>query len=141
MQISRAARREGGVALRKDRRKTISLSSDRCTVALDTPLVEVGLHDNESLGGGATRRGTKEGKSALTIVRISVGDREANRLPRSIPRASPHFTRTRSDHGIVVACFEYLFCYVVSGAFIISRRRTVDPVFHTLRSFLGTVGE
>lgn len=98
MQISRAARREGGVALRKDRRKTISLSSDRCTVALDTPLVEVGLHDNESLGGGATRRGTKEGKSALTIVRISVGDREANRLPRSIPRAFPQRTLTSREH-------------------------------------------
>lgn len=80
MQNARAARREGGVVLRKDRRKTISLSSDRCRVALDTPLVEVGLYDNESLDV-AIRRGVKEGKSVLTIVRISVGDREANRLP------------------------------------------------------------
>lgn len=54
-------------------------------MALDTPLVEVGLHDNESLSLALSlfllaevRHGEeqKRRKSILTIVRISVGDRE-----------------------------------------------------------------
>lgn len=64
MQISRNACREGGVALCKNRQKIISLSlsSDRCTVALDTPLIKVELHDNEFLGKSTIRRETKKGK-------------------------------------------------------------------------------
>lgn len=130
MQNDRARWEEGGVTLRKDQRKTISLSLDRCRVALDTPLVEVGLCDNESLDV-ATRKGMKEG-------RFRSHDREdfRGRSWTGFPQRTP----PRENHGIVVACFEYLFCYI-SGAFIISISIGLIWVLALFRSLLSTVEE
>lgn len=89
-------------------------------MALDTPLIEVELHDNESLGEQERNKAGK--KPAPTIVKISVGDRErqANFRVWSLPgflslARALHYVHSFNSRDYY--SLSYLFRYVAPNTY------------------------